>query len=98
MKDIKKTVILNIPYVLIAIFATKLGQAVRLAPGFDFASKALHIIDGIKTAFESPLPSFHPFDLCVGVAIAGIMRFAVYIKNKNANMPNMYASIIIATE
>ena len=84
MKDLKKTIILNAPYVLIALCATKLGQAARLAPGFDFASKALHIMEGFKTAFESLAPSFHPIDLCVGVAIAVIMRIAVYIKSKNA--------------
>jgi len=48
MKDLKKTIVLNIPYVLIALCATKLGQAARLAPGFDFSSKALHIMEGFK--------------------------------------------------
>ena len=86
MKNVnyKKLLIPNIPYVFIALFATKLGQAARLAPGFDFSSKALHIMDGLIMAFENIMPSFHPIDLLVGVAAAAIIRLAVYVKGKNA--------------
>ena len=68
----------------IALFATKVGQAVRLAPGSDFSGKALHIMEGLVLAFESSMPSFHPIDLCVGILIALAIRLAVYIKSKNA--------------
>ena len=81
---IKKLVLPNIPYVLIALFATKLGQAARLSPGADFSAKALHIMEGFAAAFQSALPSFHPIDLCVGVAAALLIRLAVYVKGKNA--------------
>ena len=86
MKNVnyKKLLIPNIPYVFIALFATKLGQAVRIAPGFDFSSKALHIMDGLTMSFENIMPSFHPIDLLVGVAAAAIIRLAVYVKGKNA--------------
>ena len=86
MKNVnyKKLLIPNIPYVFIALLATKLGQAARLAPGFDFSSKALHIMDGLTMAFENIMPSFHPIDLLVGVAVAAIIRLAVYVKGKNA--------------
>ena len=63
--NVKKLIIPNIPYVFIALLATKLGQAARLAPGADFSAKVLHIMDGMKAAFSSILPSFHPIDLCV---------------------------------
>ena len=81
---IKKLVLPNIPYVFIALFATKLGQAWRLAPGMDFSGKALHLMEGFAAAFQSALPSFHPIDLCVGVAAALLIRLAVYVKGKNA--------------
>ena len=86
MKNVnyKKLLIPNIPYVFIALLATKLGQAARLAPGFDFSSKALHIMDGLTMAFENIMPSFHPIDLLVGLAAAAIIRLAVYFKGKNA--------------
>ena len=82
--NIKKFLLPNIPYVFIALFATKLGQAWRLAPGMDFSGKALHLMEGFAAAFQSALPSFHPIDLCVGVAAALLIRLAVYIKGKNA--------------
>ena len=82
--NIKKFLLPNIPYVFIALFATKLGQAWRLAPGMDFSGKALHIMEGFATAFSSLVPSFHPIDLCVGVAAALLIRLIVYVKGKNA--------------
>ena len=81
---IKKLALPNIPYVFIALFATKLGQAWRLAPGTDFSGKALHLMEGFAAAFQSTLPSFHPIDLCVGVAAALLIRLIVYVKGKNA--------------
>ena len=82
--NIKKFLLPNIPYVFIALFATKLGQAARLSPGADFSGKALHLMEGFAAAFQSALPSFHPLDLCVGVAAALLIRLAVYVKGKNA--------------
>ena len=82
--NIKKFLLPNIPYVFIALFATKLGQAWRLAPGTDFSGKALHLMKGFATAFSSLVPSFHPIDLCVGVAAALLIRLIVYVKGKNA--------------
>ena len=83
-KNWKKILIPNIPYLFIALFATKIGQAVRLAPGTDFSGKALHMMEGIRDAFVSPMPSFHPADLGIGICIAAAIRLAVYIKGKNA--------------
>ena len=86
MKNInyKKLLIPNIPYVFIALFATKLGQAARLAPGTDFSSKALNITEGFTLAFADLLPSFHPTDLCVGIAAAVLLKLVVYVKGRNA--------------
>ena len=80
----KKLILPNIPYVFITLIATKLGQAFRLAPGTDFSSKLLGIMDGFSMAFQNIMPSFHPIDLLVGVAAAAIIRLVVYFKGKNA--------------
>ena len=82
--NFKKLIIPNIPYVFIALLGTKLGEAARLAPGTDFAGKLTHIMEGFTAAFSSIAPSFHPIDLCVGIAAAGAIRLAIYIKSKNA--------------
>ena len=80
----KKIILPNLPYAFIALYGTKIGQAVRLAPGNDFSAKALNIMEGFSAAFQSTLPSFHPVDLLVGICIAAVMRLAVYVKSKNA--------------
>ena len=80
----KKLILPNIPYFFIGLFATKLGQAIRLAPGSDLSGKIMHFMEGMVLAFESTMPSFHPADLCVGIAVALGIRLAVYIKGKNA--------------
>ena len=80
----KKLILTNLPYVFLGLMATKLGEAWRLAPGADFSAKVLGIMDGFAAAFQSALPSFHPVDLCVGIAAAAALRLAVYLKGKNA--------------
>ena len=81
---LKKWILPNLPYVGIALFATKLGQAIRIAPGADFSGKVLHMMDGMHAAFSTAAPSFHPLDLCVGVLGAAAIRLTVYVKGKNA--------------
>ena len=82
--NLKKHLLPNLPYVLIALYATKLGQAWRLAPGADASAKLLGLLDGFAAAFQSALPSFHPLDLLVGLCCGAALRLAVYIKGKNA--------------
>ena len=80
----KKIILSSVPYVFAALFATKLGFAWRLAEGADASAKLLNLLDTLTVAFSSPAPSFHPFDLCVGIIVAGILRGIVYVKSKNA--------------
>ncbi|MDL2234610.1 type IV secretory system conjugative DNA transfer family protein [Christensenellaceae bacterium OttesenSCG-928-L17] len=82
--NIKKLVLPNLPYVLIALFATKIGQAYRFAAGSDFATKIPNIMDGFAAAFQTITPSFHPMDFLVGAACGIALRLAVYIRGKNA--------------
>ena len=81
---LKKLILPNIPYLFIGLLGTKLGQAWRLAPGADFSAKVLGLMTGFTAAFQSIMPSFHPIDLCVGIAIAVIIRVVVYVKGRNA--------------
>ena len=81
---IKKLLILNIPYVFIGLYATKLCQGWRLAEGLDASQKLLHYMAGLGLAMESPLPSFHPADLLFGAFVGAALRLAVYVRGKNA--------------
>ena len=83
-KKQKRIIILNIPYVLAGLFATNFGEAWRLASGANVFEKIDHLFDVLSAALSNPIPSFHPFDIVVGVAIGGIFKLAVYLKGKNA--------------
>ena len=80
----KKLLILNFPYVLFALLATKLGQAYRLTPAMKASDKLLNIREGFALAFFSALPSFHPQDLVIGILIAVLIRLIVYVNGQNA--------------
>jgi len=82
--NIKKMILTNLPYGIIALFATKIGLAWRLAEGGTLQEKIANILTGFAAAFETAAPSLHPADLCVGVAIGTIIRLIVYSKGKNA--------------
>ena len=80
---IKKLIIMNIPYVLFGLLATKLGESWRLAEGANASEKLLHGIQGLTAALQSPLPSFHPFDLLIGAVFGIMLRMLVKIKGKD---------------
>ena len=80
---LRKTLISNIPYVFIGLFATKLGQTWRLTEGADIGTKILNIGDGFLRAMQNPLPSFELFDLAIGVGVAVVLRLIMYSKEKN---------------
>ena len=80
---IKKLIIMNIPYVLFCLLATKLGESWRLAEGANASEKLLHGIQGLTAALQSPLPSFHPFDLLIGAVFGIMLRMLVKIKGKD---------------
>ena len=82
--EMKKLIIANLPYLLFVYLFGKLGQAYRLAEGIDLSQKLLHFADGCAAAFENAAPSFHLFDLLIGVAGAAALRLMVYCKGKNA--------------
>lgn len=82
--EIKKQIILHLPYLAFVYLFGKVGQAFRLAQGVDLSAKLLHIGQGFSAAFASAAPSFHPTDLLIGLAAAVIIRLVVYSKQKNA--------------
>ena len=82
--DIRRLLLLYLPYVILGMIATNLGEAWRLAEGVNSSEKLLSVMTTFGIAFENPLPSFHPFDLLIGLCCGGGVRLAVYLKGKNA--------------
>ena len=82
--DIKKLVLLNLPYLLMGLFATNFGEAWRLAQGANASEKFLSLFAVLPGALQSFWPSLHPLDLLVGLCCGAGLRLAVYLKSKNA--------------
>ena len=81
---IKKTLIKLLPYIIVGLVCTNLGEAWRLAEGADMGKKMLSFFSMVGVAFGNPLPSLYPLDLLVGTICGGGLRLAVYLRGKNA--------------
>ena len=81
---IKKTIIKLLPYIILGLVCTNLGEAWRLSEGADMGKKMLSFFSMVGVAFGNPLPSLHPLDLLVGTICGGGLRLAVYLRGKNA--------------
>ena len=82
--NIKKLILLNLPYILMGLFSTNFGEAWRMAVGADASAKMLSFFSMLPVALASWWPSLHPLDLLVGLCCGGGLRLAVYLKSKNA--------------
>ena len=80
----KKLLILNLPYVIAGMLATNIWEAWRLAAGADTSAKLFSFFSAIGVAFSNPLPSIHPADLLFGIICGAALRFAVWMKGRNA--------------
>ena len=83
-KKLTKLLALYLPYILLGLVATNLGEAWRLAEGKELGDKIMSMMGTIPMAFANPLPSLHPLDLLVGLCCGAGLRLAVYLRGKNA--------------
>ena len=80
----KKTILKALPYVMLGLVCTNLGEAWRMADSGAAGQKLLSFFNTLSIAFANPLPSFHPVDLLIGAICGGALRLIVFIRHKNA--------------
>ena len=78
-QKMKKLLLLNLPYVIIGLLCTNVGEAWRIATGADLGTKIISFCGSMGAAWSNPLPSFYPFDLCVGIAVGVGFRLVVFL-------------------
>ena len=83
-KKLTKLLALYLPYILLGLVATNIGEAWRLAEGKELGDKIMSMMGTISVAFANPLPSLHPLDILVGLCCGAGLRLAVYLRSKNA--------------
>ena len=83
-KKLTKLIALYLPYILLGLVATNLGEVWRLAEGKELGDKIMAMMGTFPVAFANPLPSLHPLDLLIGFSCGAGLRLAVYLRSKNA--------------
>ena len=82
--DIKKYLIMSLPYICTGLCMTVIGKAWRLSPGSNSSEKVTSFIRYLPLMLQRPLPSLHILDLLFGICSGAILRIAVYLKSKDA--------------
>ena len=81
---IRKYVLPNLPYLFVFWFFSKIGTAYRIAPGADFGTKLMGMLDTFPKAFETYWPGLGGIDLLVGLAGSAGMYLLIQSKIKQA--------------
>ena len=81
---IRKYVLPNLPYLFVFWFFSKIGTAYRIAPGTDFGTKLMGMLDTFPKAFETYWPGLGGIDLLVGLVGAAGMYLLIQSKIKKA--------------
>lgn len=100
-RKIKKLVLNNLAYVIFGYAGNIICFAFRTAEGKDISEKILPALNNLGTAFAHIVPSFHPVDLLVGIAVGVAMKFVMKIRaanKKKFRQGTEYGSAVWGTE
>jgi len=89
-KKLSKLLALYLPYVVIGLLATNLGEAWRLAAGKELGDKIVSLMDTLPAAFSNPLPSLHLFDLFIGLCCGWNAAGGVPERQKRQEVPSRH--------
>ena len=82
--DMKKLILLNFPYIIAFYMVEKPAWLYRHCNGDTVVDRLMVLFMNFGLAYKSVLPSFHPFDLMVGLVGAAALKAVIYFKGKNA--------------
>ena len=100
-RKIKKLVLNNLAYVIFGYAGNIISFSFRTAEGKDVSEKILPALNNLGTAFAHIIPSFHPVDLLVGVAVGVAMKFIMKMRaanKKKFRQGTEYGSAVWGTE
>ena len=82
--DMKKLILLNLPYIIAFYMVEKAAWLYRHCNGDTIVDRLMVLFMNFGLAYKSYLPSVHPFDLMVGLIGAAVLKAVIYFKGKNA--------------
>ena len=83
MKQIPKSLLLNLVYLLPFFVGNKLAQIFRLLQGGDALDRIIVIFSNLEYIGQDPWPSFNLQDLAIGLLFAGVMKLVVVMNGQN---------------
>ena len=81
--DMKKLILMNIPYMMIFLFADRSSCLYRSSPGADIGEKLLYAMAHAELILGF-LPSFYLTDLLVGIGSTVVLKILVWQKQADA--------------
>lgn len=100
-RKIKKFVLNNLAYVIFGYAGNIICFAFRTADGKNASEKILPALNNLGAAFAHIIPSFHPIDLLVGIAVGVAMKFVMKMRaanKKKFRQGTEYGSAVWGTE
>ena len=100
-RKIKKLVLNNLAYVIFGYAGNIISFSFRTAEGKDVSEKILPALNNLGTAFAHIIPSFHPINLLVGIAVGVAMKFVMKMRaanKKKFRQGTEYGSAVWGTE
>ncbi len=82
--NVKRLLLLYLPYLIFGLIFTNVGEAWRLADGYNQSEKILSFFSMLGIAFRNPLPSIYPLDMLIGFIGGIVLRGIVYMKQQDA--------------
>ena len=82
--EVIKKVLLHIPYVVVFYVVNKCTWLYQYCRGSTVVDRLMVLFMNFGLAYKSVLPSFHPFDLLIGLVGAAALKAVIYFKGKNA--------------
>ena len=82
--NVKKLILLNFPYIIAFYMVEKAAWLYRYCNGDTVIDRLFVLFMNFGLAYKNYLPSFHPFDLMVGLIGAAALKAVIYFKGKNA--------------
>lgn len=93
--DMKKQIIMNLPYLIVFYAGNKVSWLFRVIRLNDLGEKILYAMNHMGLAFRNPLPSFNVQDILIGMIVALLFKGMVYLKSlekKKYRMGEEYGS------
>lgn len=100
-RKIKKLVLNNLAYVIFGYAGNIISFSFRTTEGKNVSEKILPALNNLGTAFAHVIPSFHPIDLLIGIAVGVAMKFVMKMRaanKKKFRQGTEYGSAVWSTE